>query len=293
MICKSDIIDFPESTCSLKRRAEYLLVDDHMKGLYLGPCLDSCRWGSYTTVMYEMTIRELITFILSWMKQNKENYQNLFHKNLHTHSELPYTDHAVCPSDKNHQDTIQDQQGKLRCANREIKRFKPNYFDNYKMPDQHFSGMEKTIFYENPPSDPLPNDAWDKRGNLKLVWKETADQYQRELEKFDEEEELVEVIDICYAILSDKNLILPFETIMKRLNLRPEKDRIYCPGLSCTSKRFDEMSDGDKIWYSGVCPGHDVIHHYTEFPFDGWKLASYVQKWIMQKNDGTLPPIYD
>ncbi|MEK6932388.1 MAG: hypothetical protein AABW56_01180 [Nanoarchaeota archaeon] len=69
-----------ESTRNPKAEAEFLMGSNHMKGYYLGDCIDSCRWGSIMTIMYKMDIKNIIGFIQSWMRQNENSFQNLFHE---------------------------------------------------------------------------------------------------------------------------------------------------------------------------------------------------------------------
>lgn len=40
-----------------KKAMKYLMEPGKMEGKYLGACLDSCRWGSQTTVLWETDIR--------------------------------------------------------------------------------------------------------------------------------------------------------------------------------------------------------------------------------------------
>ena len=80
-----------------KEQTEHLMKNQNMKGLYLGACLDSCRWGSATTVMYEMSERGLVEFIQNWMQQNKENFTQLFHENRSSEiCSLPHINDTKC-----------------------------------------------------------------------------------------------------------------------------------------------------------------------------------------------------
>ena len=166
-----------------KEQTAFLLESDHMKGKYLGACLESCRWGSPTTVLYEMDITDMVHFVQVWLKQNNENFSSLFHY-FNDKVELPYINFEVCPKNEDHKYTVFDVAGMLRCG------------------------------------------------------------YRKERVNLDTEKRTLEV---CYAILSDKNLILSLETVITRLNIRHEK------------------------------PNNEI-----EFPFTGWCLAEYVEKWWQQ-----------
>lgn len=230
-----------------KEQAKFLMAKGNMRGRYLGASLDSCRWGSQTTIMYEMSVKGLMGFIQNWMQQNLKNFTGLWHKKqieeLYTKFELPFINYETCPRDKNHSGIVRDLGGRLRCAHKSEKRFKPSFVDYWESFDE-LSGMIQRHYFEDEPSDHLPG------------YKKDAERYKRELEEFKQEESSLLVTDICYAILSDKGRILPLETIIKRLDLRPETEIVY-----------------DKV----------------EFPFDGWDLAFYVQKWYQQLFDGKSP----
>src|SRR5438309_764494 len=91
---------------SLREQKEYLKGSRNMGELYLGACLDSIRWGGQTSVMYEMTIPEMVSFIDFCMKQNSDKFEKLFHEKkieeMSTHFELPYIEHDSCPRDEVH-----------------------------------------------------------------------------------------------------------------------------------------------------------------------------------------------
>ena len=109
-----------------KQQAEYLVKSGNMNGEYLGACLESIRWGSQTTVMYEFSVRDLVFFIGTWMAHNPDNFERLFHlKN--NEAELPHIVHEQCPAEEAHIKTIRDRAGRLRCAESIIKKLKPSY----------------------------------------------------------------------------------------------------------------------------------------------------------------------
>lgn len=292
---------------SPREQAEFLLEGKNMKGQYLGACLDSCRWGSYSTIMYEMNINDMISFIQNWMEQNKRKFPKIWEKNftelwhekeigdLDKRFELSYVHHEVCPRDKNHKDTIKDLGGRLRCYNFSKKKLKPSYIESYDSFDE-LSQTKQRHFYEKEPMDPIPDEDYAYDESRNFLYEEELKDYQEELEEFKNENPTFEVIDNCYAILSEKGRILPLETILKRLNLRPAYETFYCkynsndiiPGVC---KRLNELDDIDRENYEFTerCPGHIRTHNYIEFPFGGWTLALYVQKWYEQSPDGKAP----
>lgn len=285
---------FDESKRSPKEQAKYLLKNGNMNGMYLGACLDSCRWGSQTTVLYEMNITEMISFIRGWMRQNKDNFQNLWHERrideLYKRFELPYINHESCHSNKEHTKTIRDCGGKLRCAQFEIKKFKPSFVVSYSTFDEN-AKLERVVCFEKEPQNPIHDDAYNKKtGKLLKAYEDDFNEYQKELEQFENEDKSFVVNDYCYSIISDKGNTLSLETILKRLTITPETMRIHCPGLKCTFKRLKQMSKEERWLYGGICFGHDEPTNNLEFEFmDGWNLASYTQKWYEQLPHGKSP----
>ncbi len=287
-----------------KEQAEFLMKEKNMVGYILGGCLDSCRWGSQTTVMYEMSIKDMIDFIQNWTEQNEGNFESLFHEKridgLYERFELPYIDYDVCPNNKEHKERMRDMGGRVRCGHRKIIKLKPSFVESYSYFDEH-SKMRRLNFHESSPHDPLPSDPYDENGDLEDHWKEPLKKYEEEMEKFENEKPTEEIMDLCYAILSDRGTILSLEETIRRLNLRPEFVTVYCPddgsdsivGIDrkCTPERIAIMSEKERENYEGLghCPGHLEPHDKIEFSFDGWDLAFYVQKWWEQLDGGNAP----
>ena len=272
---------------SLKGQEIFLRRKENMRGLYLGACLDSIRWGGQTTVMYEMGNIKMISFIRNWMRQNEGNFQDLFHERgideLYKRFELPHTDHKVCPRDKGHKERVMDRGGRLRCAHVDRKKLRSSFIQSYRSGD-------RMVFLERDPLYEVPEDEnhWSRRDKALI-------------EKYDAEEPTAEIIDPCYVIISDKGRVLSFETILNRLNLAPKTKRVHCPGndhirftrnKGCTKERLNEMDEEERLRNEDInfCPGHtEPINDRLVFPFDGWDLAFYVQKWWGQKSDGSAP----
>ena len=277
-----------------KKQAEFLLKPGNMKGGYLGAYLDSCRWGGETSVMYEMPINGMVSFIQNWMEQNKDNFQNLFHekkiKELYRRFELPHIDYKVCPKGEEHKGTIEDSIGRVRCANKTIKKLKPSFTTFFEYFDES-NKMIRMDYLECTPTHSIPDDAWNDKGDLNPIYKEEYESYNDEMDRF-EEEPTFAVTDFCYSIISDKKMILPLETILRRLNLETDFELVYCKqDFMEPCNRLDELDDSSRELYenSEQCPGHKEINEEIAFPFDGWDLAFYVQKWWWQKPKGRSP----
>ncbi len=215
-----------------KEQARFLKHTGNMREKYLGACLDSCRWGSITTIMYDMNIKEMVSFIQNWINQNPKNFQSLWHEHaiedLYTKFELPFINHKTCPKNKEHTRTIKDLGGKLRCAH---------------------------------------------KVEINSVPKKQ---------------------DFCYTILSDIETILSLETILRRLNLNPEFQTVYCGGYPYSiepCKKLHKLNAEERERYSLFhrCMGHTELTNQIEFPFDGWTLAFYAKKWYEQLPNGQAP----
>lgn len=277
-----------------KEQAEFLMQNSNMIGEYLGACLDSCRWGSQTTVMWEMSIRGMITFIQNWMHQNPD-FQNLYHERpieeLYTKFELPHINHEYCPRDGNHKGKVRDLAGRVRCSHKSTEKFRPSFTTEYEAGIDKLSQTRTIDFFEDEPREPSS----DEEG---FYYDENeVKEYERDLALYNSEEPSLMVTDFCYAIISDQDLILPLETILKRENLKPKNVTVYCHGKGLTPfsmrgpcERLDELDKRNKKFYErmGDCPGHAQENDKIEFHFDGWILAHFVQKWYEQ-DPGNAP----
>ena len=263
-----------------KQQEIFLRREGNMKGLYLGACLDSARWGSQTTVMYEMIKKRMISFIHNWMNQNNDNFESLWHErkieDLYKRFNLPHINHEFCPVNKNHKERISDLGGRIRCSHMDKRYLRPSFIEQ-------ISSGGTFHFFERDPYNDLPQNE-----------SEWSDKDREIIEQYELEEPTAEIIEPCYAILSEKGRILSFETIINRLNLRPETKTVYCPGnedfaplskkKGCTKERLKEMDKEERLRYEDInlCPGHSEPNDKIEFSFDGWDLAFYVRKWWEQ-----------
>ena len=85
-----------------------------------------------------------------------------------------------------------------------------------------------------------------------------------------------------------------YRTILQRLNLAPRTRVVYCGRgfpVSGPCKRLEEVEDDLRDFYekNGECPGHEEPFGKVVFPFDGWDLAYYLQRWKEQVPDGKAP----
>ncbi|MFQ6010205.1 MAG: hypothetical protein ACE5J7_03750 [Candidatus Aenigmatarchaeota archaeon] len=249
---------------------------NRMKGLFLGQCLDDIRWGSLTTVMYEMAPREMITFIQEWAKQNPEidrKYHHFEDNNL----ELPYKNHKKCPIDENHVGRVMDLDGRIRCdssvtksARKRLISVIPAYEDKAEIVKldilEHSDGLDY-----GPPLDPSEEDMkcyekdWEK-------WKQKEKSWCRRNNIGWNEK--VDYTETCYAIISDGGAVMSMEEMLKRLNVCEGRYKYYdkpgkCP---CFEGEFPYMH----------CIGHRIMHEKLVFPFSGWTLAMYVESWAKQ-----------
>lgn len=277
---------------TVREQTDFLL-DGNMEGKPLSICLDSSRWGGQTTVLYEMSVVDLVSFVENWMRQNGENSRNLFLEKedlkYYRNTKLPYVHHKTCPSGEKHTGMIKDLNGAIRCAHTKEEKMKPN-FVNYFDSTDIYSQMRRRKYFEMKPRDPVPDDAYDfKTGKLNSFWKKEEEDYEKELKKFEKEEETFVVKDTCFAILSDKGTTLPLETVVRRLNLAPEYATVYCQHYKCPEQRLSQMDKEETNLWNGVCKGHMVPTGETVFDFDGYHLASVVKKWFNQSVAGTAP----
>lgn len=285
-------IAMEKSGRTIREQTDFLL-DGNMEDKPLSVCLDSSRWGGQTTVLYEMSVVDLVSFVENWMRQNGKDFQNLFLEKddikYYRNTKLPYVHHKTCPADEKHIGMIRDFNGAIRCAHIKEEKLKPSFVDYFDSTDLH-SQMRRREYFERKPRDPVPDDAYDsKTGKLNSFWKKEEEEYEKALKEFEDEEETFAVKDTCFAILSDKGTALPLETVVRRLNLAPEYTTVYCPYYACTEQMLARMPEDERDLWNGVCHGHMVPTGETVFDFDGYYLASVVGKWFSQSSVGAAP----
>lgn len=293
-----------------KDHATFMVQDKLMAGKYLGACLNKCRWGSITGVMWEMTYTDMVDFIQSWMKQNPDNYTELFHDEVYSNT-LPYIKRSACPTNPKHTKRTKDLEGIIRCGHETVQMLKPNYITSYMSFDKN-AGYEKKICFENEPRDPLPDchcgedtTSWsgnkyygcgihDKDGKLLPEYQKEFNKYQKQLKKFDKEKATFEHRQMCGAILDESARILSFEEILDRVNEAPRYVTVYCGAFYEVShcKRLDELSEDEKDTYETTqrCPGHTMEgRHIAVTGFDGWYMSNYVKLFLEQFKPGEEP----
>ena len=252
----------------IREQKKFLLNDENMTGKYLGAVLDSVRWGGQTSVAYPMDVKELTGFIESWMEQNEDNFEELFHQEsveeLYEKLELPKREYEKCPRKDSHKGTTTDLHGRVRCTETIERKVKPNFHDKFEGFDE-LSETEKTEYLELIPHDPIPSDIREtiERRGPGAVSEHWKDIYEGEEERirreYEEEDEKVMERDMCMAIISEQGYIMPLEKVVERLDV---------------SSRLS----GNR--------------NYIEHPFDGWTLASLTEKWYNQLPGEETPPLY-
>lgn len=237
-----------------------VMLDGGMKNQYLGACLDYVRFGAMNACFWnvqEGNVKGLMNFIQQWRDINRENLI-WSDKPMPQTLELPYIHHDECPrtklseASKQHKGTLVDRGGRIRCAHIEKKEVKPSFTKAYQAGIDPEAMMDIQEFYEEHPREPV---SYDEHGELEDIEPDNEEyqKYLRDKEQY-ETEEPVEVIRPCYAIISEpRDKPMPLEKMLSRLN-------IY------------KHSDG-----------------YVGYPFCGWTLAWYVQKWHEQSPDGKAP----
>ncbi len=182
-----------------EQQIQFLLQPGRMRGRYLGACLDSIRWGSQISVMYDLPLEGLISFIQTWMQHNEGNIEELWYDPDDSEKQfskltLPYIHYSSCPVDKNHQERIYDLEGKLHCAHVDTQEFTSNTSFGLPSFDQQ-SGVEK-ISISGLSSTEIAAERLDNTiiGTIR---------------------------NPCYAIISELNIVLSLETILQRLRLPP------------------------------------------------------------------------
>lgn len=279
------------------RQLEFLLKDENMKEKYLSAIFESCRWANPMVSMWEMSVKDTVSFVQNWMQQNKNDFQELFHhKKPRSTYELPHVINSTCHRNEKHSGKYLDLEGTIRCAHVTERFLKPNYVFSFNRLDPYSKLIKKEHWEDDIRSD-CPVHAFDeKTGKLKKEYEEEWNNYQALLKDFNEKEATFHVKDICGAIISDVGTILSLEEVIGRLNKTSKFRTSYCPGYDgCTPEQLAARSLTDIEFNKGInyCPGHPVPRKQVVLALDGADLALYVQKWYRQLPDGTAPLFND
>ena len=140
----------PKGRRNPKHQMEWLMKSGNMRGKYLGACLDSCRWGAATTVMWETNVYGLMNLIDNWRKQNNDKeslYHELTIEEMWKRFELPYIDHKSCPRGEKHTGTFLDRTGIVKCSHIEKIKMKPSFLITDEPSFDKFSRLERISFY--------------------------------------------------------------------------------------------------------------------------------------------------
>ena len=276
-------------------KMEMLQKDDRMKGHYLGACLDSCRWGSMTTVMWETSIDGMIDFVSNWFEQNKDSdIPTLFHeitdKDFNGKKwNLPYLIREKCPRDENHTKKEMDLYGRIRCAEVSTKKLKSEdrFFEGYSYFDELSLTKKLNLYNSNPALE--PSDWEDEDGTLIPPEDYEIEEYNRITEEYKNSPKDLIVKDRCSAIISDERTSYSLEDVLRAVRYEGEPEVVtkHCGGrrfdFGAKCKRLNELSPEDRE-YSEIngCQGHKIKTPQYTTPMDGWELALYVKAWFEQ-----------
>jgi hypothetical protein len=254
-----------------EKKEKFLQEKESMKGQYLGACLDYVRVGAMNACFWNVNdggVKGLVSFIDEWINLNKDNL--IWHEEeLPDDIKLPRIDREGCLVD-GHKSRIKDLAGRVRCGHISKKAIKPSFSSEYRFFDS--DGTKRADYSEDKPFEPD-----EKYGEKKL------EKFDREIEKFNREG-AVEVIDPCYSIISEsEKMVMPLEKILRRLRVGITTGRSYCKDYECSFG--EEVNEG----VISICIGHDGEENFVGFPFDGWFLAYFVQRWHEQSGNGSAP----
>lgn len=307
-----------------KEQAKYLL-DNHMQNVYLGLALDSCRWGSPVTVLWDMDVRGMISFIQNWMQQNEGHVKELLHERkleeIYTKFELPYLD-KECEGHKRKLEI----NGRVYCGEYEVKEmnlkeiiFSEDPYVQIKLKDFFhknptlFTLLKRTheeyVSYECDSSCKVDCES-DHGGDFKEI-SEPFDWFSRRFIPEDSsgyledlEIDFNEQLGYYWEQVYEKELAklkeeVPTTAIEPCKGLISDKGKIL--SLETILSRLN-IHPEERYYYcqtgyndclknkkDPVCFGHTEKTNKTVFTCDGWDIAFYVQNWMEQVPDGKAP----
>jgi hypothetical protein len=275
MSYETEKVKFPSRVKDPSQETEYLMQDGNMKDRYLGQCLDSCRWGSLETVLYEMNAFQMVGFIKNWVKQNRDSLKFHFEK-VPPDLELPYIKREKCPRNSDHRLKNKGLDGTVRCIDEDVKKFRRGSFESEIYYDSLSQSRRKEYHKVNPVSyKNLRNEGYEKD----FIDKIKKSSVLRKTFGIEPKGTVI-LKERCGAILSDKESVIPLVEIIDRLDVFPGS-MYYCRG-KCKDPFLNEFE------LDRACFGHKVNDH-LEFPFDGWHLSWIVEKWYEQPPKGSAP----
>ncbi len=249
---------------------------ERMKQVSLGELLDFASYGGMNFVCWPMSKKIFLGLIETWMSAQelgkprihseeipdpeikglytiKEKYKEYFYLFNKFHQDfdekLPWIDYKKCPRDLSHNgERIKDGTGRIRCGHVDKEKLKPSFVREYSCFDAVL-GIERLEFIEVEPSETDDMPEWEDDKTLSGEERRILERNRRHMDLFEREEPTLEVLEPCYALLSDKGIYLPLETVLDRINVT----------YACTDKE-----------------------NYCLFPFSGFALASYVKAWYQQ-----------
>jgi hypothetical protein len=253
-----------------KERYQFFTEDNakRMKFVSLGEALDFVSIGGGNFVAYNFGTRAMVDFIKGWIEGQKSKIKyrtigdskigcsleeesrqtfymwNKFHRQEEI-PELPRIDYSSCPMDKNNNTFIMDRGGRLRCAHQKRELINPD-FAFMSISEGLGTSMKRYSFTEFGPEEPSSYDEDDN--DITDLGSEEYKEYLARKEKF-EAGKSTALVDTCYAVIKEpKNMYLPLETVLERIDCSP-----------------------DNKW--------------TAHPFTGFTLATFVQAWWEQPGD--------
>lgn len=234
------------------KRVDFLKESERMNGQYLGACLDYVRIGAMNACFWKLGgVKGLTGFIKEWVDLNRENLlwsDKPIPKNL----ELPLIQNSSCPRDKKHTERMIDRLGIVRCIHTRISEMKPSTIHEEVFFDE-FANMNKNYIREELPYQ--PQGYYDDKNEYVPPDIDDVREYELAMKKI-ESEKKTEVRDVCYSIISEpKERVFSLERVLTRLNIAP----------TCEADRRNGSAG---------------------YPFCGWTMAWYVQKWYEQSKDG-------
>lgn len=309
-----------------KNQAEYLLQGNNMHGLVLGQALDSCRWGSMQTCMWEMDVRGMISFIQIWMEQNKNLRKKItdgLHERklekLYTKFELPHLDKKCVEEHKKKLEF----KGITYCGEYATKEL--DLTEIITSEDPYTELKLKDFFDKNPTLTNLLRKTYEEsesiecdskckedcesdHGYIIVRVKDRFDWHTRRKPggdyTLDFEFELDEELGPYWEQIYNEEIkklkeqfptteITPCRGILsdkgKTLSLETILNRLNINPVLEKTYCKDNLHGCDVYKEEYHCNGHNHKTNKIEFTCDGWDIAFYVQRWMEQVPKGEAP----
>lgn len=259
---------------------KFMQQSGEMQGQYLEDCLGKfirgCRIkeNCQSNTIYGLSMPELLGLVGSWLHQNKNQVSGLFYRTTNENGqiELPRVYYQGCPKDTTHEETRKDLAGRVICNHSRSKMVCESMLEDLEAWEEE-TGQDPIDYFDYD----LAVDDLDVDPSLFEPGSRFAGFYtdQETCEEYCEGPKTEKIVQLCGALISEKDRVLPLETVLSRIG---EGQGILVEDVDLDEKHYGRSRFIDRL--------------VTEFPGNHNLLAEYIESWYEQSLS-VMPPLSD